>query len=168
MDENKGNQGQNNDEVITISKADLDKKLQGEGDRVRTEYSRKIKELEGKIKELTPVEKTQAEIDFDNRLAALEAKEKRMNLLDTLTANNLSHDLADYLSADADVSAFGKVFQSAIDAAVNKKLTDNGYNPQGHKSGESITKEEFAKMSLEKKEQLYRDNPELYKTLSKH
>ena len=49
-------------EEITYTQADLDKKVQSETDKVRTEYSKKVKDLEAKIKELTPVEKSEKEI----------------------------------------------------------------------------------------------------------
>lgn len=155
------------EQTVTMSQADFDKKIQGEADRVRTEYSKKIKELEAKVKELTPVQKTEAEIDFENRLANLEAKEKRMALLDSLTTNGISHDFADYFKNDADIEAFSKIYKSVVDSEVQKKVQANGYVPDGHKSGTSITKEDFVKMNMTQKEQLYTENPELYKTLCK-
>ena len=96
------------EQTITMSKEDFDRKIQGEGDRVRTEYSKKVKELEANVKELTPIEKTEAEIDFENRLAALEAREKKAALLDSLTANGISHEFADYFKSDADVEGVFK------------------------------------------------------------
>lgn len=154
-----------NEQTVTMSRSDFDKKIQGEGDRVRTEYSKRIKELESKIKELTPVEKTEAEIDFENRLANLEAREKKAALLDSLTANGISREFADYFKSDADIGAFSKTYKSVIDSEVQKKIQANGYVPDGHKSGTTITKEDFAKMNMTQREQLYSDNPELYKTL---
>ena len=155
------------EQTVTMSQAEFDKKIQGEGDRVRTEYSKKVKELEAKVKELTPVEKTEAEIDFENRLAALEAREKKAALLDSLTANGISHEFADYFKDDANIEAFSKIYKSVIDSEVQKKVQANGYVPDGHKSGESITKETFAKMNMTQREQLFTENPELYKTLAK-
>ena len=61
--------------------------------------------------------------------------------------------------------AFSKIYKSAIDSEVQKKIQANGYVPDGHKSGTSITKEDFAKMSMTQKEKLYTENPELYETL---
>lgn len=153
------------EQTVTMSQAEFDKKIQGEGDRVRTEYSKKVKELEAKVKELTPVEKTEAEIDFENRLAALEAREKKAALLDSLTANGISHEFADYFKSDADIETFSKIYKSVIDSEVQKKVQANGYVPDGHKSGTSVTKEDFAKMSMTQKEKLYTENPELYETL---
>ncbi len=72
-DENTGT----TEETITLTQTELNKRIQSETDKIRTKYSSDIKALEAKIKELTPVEKSDAEIDFEKRLAALEAKEKK-------------------------------------------------------------------------------------------
>lgn len=167
VDTNSNNNPTETEQTVTMSKEDFDKKIQGEADRVRTEYSKKVKELEAKIKELTPVQKTEAEIDFENRLAALEVREKKAALLNSLTEKGISHEFADYFRNDADIEAFSKIYKSVIDSEVQKKVQANGYVPDGHKSGTSITKEDFAKMNMSQKEQLFNENPELYKTLTK-
>ncbi len=155
-----------NDTTVTMTKDEFDKKIQGEGDRVRTEYSKRVKELEARIKELTPAQKSEAEIDFEKRLAALEAKEKKMALLEALSAAGISHDFSDYLKNDADIEAFGKTYKAAIDGEVQKRVKTNGYVPNGHKSGEAVTKDDFKKMTLAEKEQLYNGNIELYNALT--
>lgn len=155
-----------NDTMITMSQEDFDRKMQGEADRVRTEYSKKVKELETRIKELTPVQKSEAEIDFEQRIAALEAREKRIALIDSLNSKGISHEFADFVSGDVDIDAFSQMFNSVIEREIKKKVQENGYVPDNHKSGESITKEDFAKMSMTQKEQIFIENPELYKTLS--
>lgn len=154
-----------NDETITLTQTELNKRIQSETDKIRTKYSNDIKALEAKIKELTPAVKSEAEIDFEKRLAVLEAKEKKMALLNSLSAAGISQEFTDYLKNDADVEAFSKVYKSAIDNEVQQKIKSNGYVPNGHKSGESITKEDFAKMNMGEKEQLFAENPELYRTL---
>lgn len=151
--------------TVTMTKDEFDKKIQGEGDRIRTEYSKRVKELEAKIKELTPAEKSEAEIDFENRLAALEAKEKRMALLDSLSANGISKDFADYFKDGADIETFSKIYKSAVEAEITKRIKSDGYVPREHKAGNSMTKDDFNKLSMEQKERLYIDNPELYRTL---
>ena len=159
------NTNNNSEQTVTMSKEDFDKKIQGEADRVRTEYSKKLKELETKVKELTPIEKTEAEIDFENKLANLEAKEKKMALMDSLTENGVSHEFADYFKSDADIKAFANIYKSVIEKEVQRKITKNGYVPENHKSGTTLTKEDFAQMNMSEKEQLFSENPELYKTL---
>ena len=160
------NNQNNTEQTVTMSQADFDKRIQSETDKVRTDYSKRVKELEAKIKELTPVEKSEAEIDFENRLASLEAKEKRMALLDSLSANGISKEFADYFKADADIEAFSKVYKSVIDGEVQKKVQKNGYIPEGHKATESLSKDDFKKMNITEREKLYSENLELYKSLA--
>lgn len=151
-----------NEETVTMTQGELNKKLQGAADKIRTEYSKKVKELQAKIDELTPAQKSEAEIDLEKRIAELEAKEKRMNLLDSLAENGIDKGFADYFKSDADIKAFATVYKKAVDDAVQAKVQKDGYVPASHKSGDQITKEEFAKMNMSEKEKLFNENPDLY------
>lgn len=145
------------EESVTMSKADYEKSIQSAEDKLRTKYSKQIKELEEKITELTPKEKSENELALEKRLAEVEAKEKRLNLIDTLTSKNLDRDMADYLKDDADVESFEKL----ISSMVNKRLADSGYKPQNHQNNESISKDAWKKMSYSEKQEIFRANPEL-------
>lgn len=68
----------NTEDSVTMSKADFDKAIQSAEDKLRGKYSKEIKELKDKIQELTPVQKSQAEIDLENRIAALEESERNI------------------------------------------------------------------------------------------
>ncbi len=108
------------------------------------------------------MQKSDAEIDFEKCLAALEARERAMNLNDALTQKGISNELSQFLRDDADVEALAGV----IEGIVGTKLKTNSYVPSGHKSGESMTKEKFRKLSMDEKERIYTENPELFKTLA--
>lgn len=155
------------EETITMTQTELDKKIQSETDKVRTKYSEQIKNLEAKVKELTPVQKSEAELDLEKRLAALEAREKAVALDDSLKANGISNEIAKYLKDDVDVSALAETLKSIVGAEVDKHLTEEGFVPTGHKSGNPLTKEDFKKMNMSEKERLYAENPDLYKSLSR-
>lgn len=155
------------EETVTMTQTELDKKIQSETDKVRTKYSEQIKELEAKVKELTPVQKSEAELDYEKRLAALEAREKAATLNESLKANGISNEIAKYLKDDVDVSALAETLKSIVGAEVDKHLTEEGFVPTGHKSGNPLTKEDFKKMNMSEKERLYAENPDLYKSLSR-
>lgn len=155
-----------NNDVITMSTEDFNKKIQSETDKVRTEYSKRIKGLEAKIKELTPIEKSEAELDLENRIKNLEAKERKINMLESLKTNNLSSDFYEYLKADVDVAEFAKIFNAAVSGEVQNQIKANSYVPAGHKSGESLTKDDFKKMNMADREKLFNENPDLYRTLA--
>lgn len=147
------------EETISMSKADYDKSIQSAEDKLRTKYSKEIKTLENKITELTPKEKSENELALEKRLAEVESKEKRLNLIDTLTSKNLDRGIADYLKDDADIDSFEKV----ISSMVNKRLADSGYRPTNHQNNESISKDAWKKMTYSEKQEIFNTNPELAK-----
>lgn len=145
----------------------VEKLIQSEGDRVRTEYSSKIKELEGRL----PKTQTEEEKALEQRLKALEDKEKELNnrerlskLSDTLNSKGLNGGLAKYLnvSEDADLETYiGEIVD-----VIGKQA--NTYKAKGHKgTGTEITKEQFEKMNYTERAKLYNENIELYNALSK-
>ena len=147
------------EDTVTMSKADYNKAIQAAEDRVRTKYSKSIKALEDKVAELTPVEKTDAEISLEKRLADIEqkekeneAKEKALNLKTSLQSHNIDVALADYLSPDADIDAFS----TDIEKLVTARLVSGGYKPSGHQTNQPISKEDYDKMSYEEKVNLFK------------
>lgn len=155
-------------ESITMSKVDYDKAIQSAEDKVRGGYSKQIKELEAKVKELSPAEKTQAEIDVENRLAALEASEKavaererKIAVQEKLSANGIDKTLADYVKDDADVDKLSAL----VDGIVKSRMKANGYVPSDHSSTDRVEPEEFKKWSYSKKEKFAQEHPESYKRL---
>ena len=142
-----------NEETVTMSKTDYAKAIQSAEDKLRTSYSAKIKELESKL----PHEKSDAEKDYDTRLAALEAKEKKMALQESLANKKLDNSFAEYLKDDVDIDKFGTV----IDNLVNTRLAQTGFRPSGHTDNVGISKEQWAKMSYSEKQEFYNSNPEL-------
>lgn len=156
------------DGTVTMYKVDYDKAIQAAEDRVRTKYSKTVKDLEKKIAELTPVEKTEAELAMERRVAELERKEqeadakaKSLTLKAALQAKNLDTDIADYLKTDVDADAFS----AAIEKVVAARLAAGGYKPTGHQTNQPVTREEYDKMSYDEKAELYRRDPEMWKRL---
>lgn len=155
MEDTKNFEILNEDEIITMSKIDFDKAIQSAEDRLRTTYSAKIKDLEAKI----PVKKTDAEVEFENRLKMLETKEKQMNLQLTLQSKNLDSCIADYLKEDVDIDSFHTVFENLV----KERLEKTGYKPIGHSNNEKISREIWQKMSYSEKQNFYCANTELAK-----
>lgn len=162
---------ENNTEVepITMSKADYDKAIQSAEDKVRGKMSKTIKELQGKIKELTPVEKTQEEIDIENRLAQLEEseraiaeKQRRLDLIEKLSEKGLDKSLVSYLNDNVDIEAFSDLIQNIV----TNRVKSNGYVPADHSSDDKISQEDFAKMTYSQKVELQKNHPETYRRLS--
>ena len=145
------------EETITMTKDEYSKAIQSAEDKLRTSYSKQIKELQAKI----PHEKSAEEKDYEDRLSKLEAKEKRLNLIDSLTSKNIDKSFADYLKDDVDVEKFG----TAIDNLVNAKLSESGFKPSGHSNNTEISKDKWKKMNYHEKQDFYEKNPELAKKM---
>ena len=150
-------------ETVTLTTEELNKRIQSAEDKLRTKYSAKIKDLEKQIADAKPVEKSEAEKDYEKRLAALEAREKAVALNDALTAKGIDKSIAQFLKSDVDVDALS----SYIDTLVTTRNKQNSYVPTGHKSGETMTKDEFRRLGMDAKERLFAENPELYRSLVK-
>jgi len=149
------NENNENEETITMSKEDYAKAIQSAEDKLRTTYSAKIKDLESKI----PHEKSDAEKDYESRLATLEAREKKMALKESLANHKLDNSFAEYLRDDVDIDKFG----TAVDNLVNSRLAQTGFKPSGHTSNVKISKDQWNKMSYSEKQEFYNSNPELAK-----
>ena len=149
------------EESVTMSKADYEKSIQSAEDKLRTKYSKEIKALEDKITELTPKEKSENELALEKRLAEIESKERRLNLIDTLVSKNIDKGMVDFLKDDADVESFEKL----ISSMVNNRLVATGYRPNNHQNNDTISKDAWKKMSYSEKQEIFRTNPELAKQL---
>jgi len=150
-------------DTITLTNEELNKRIQSAEDKLRTKYSAKIKDLEKQIAESKPVEKSEQEKDYEKRLAALEAREKAVALNDALTAKGIDKSIAQYLRDDVNVDELS----SFLDSFVTSRNKQNSFVPTGHKSGETMTKEEFKRLSMDAKERLFAESPELYRSLAK-
>lgn len=159
----------NTEDSVTMSRVDFDKAIQSAEDKLRGKYSKEIKELKDKIQELTPVQKSQAEIDLENRIAALEeserniaAQKRRLDVQENLSNKGVDKALVDYIKDDADVDALVNI----IDGIVKSRMKSNGYVPTEHSSDEKVTPEEFKRMTYSQKVELSERSPELFKRLS--
>ena len=148
-----------NEETVTMSKAEYDKAIQSAEDKLRTKYSKEIKELQDKITTLTPSEKSENELELEKRLAEVEAKEKRLTFIDTLVSKNLDTGMVDYLKDDADLDSFEKLIGNII----TQRIAASGYTPTNHQNAESISLDKWQKMSYSEKTEFYSKNPELAK-----
>lgn len=155
-------------ETVTMTQEDYNKAIQSAEDKLRGKYSKEINALKEKIKELTPVEKSQAEIDLENRIAALEkserevaAQKKKLEMQELLTSKGLDKSLIDFVKDDTDIDALAGV----IDGIVKGKIKNNAFVPSNHSSNETVSQEEFRKMSYSEKVELQKKSPELFKRL---
>lgn len=147
----------------------LKKVIQGAEDTVRTEYSKKLKELEKKL----PKQKSKEELSVEERLKAIEERERqadireqKLNAEGILKDKGLDTKLSKYLSLDGVEDL--ETYINEVAEVIGKQSKGSSYNPKGHKSsGNTITKDQFKAMSLMEKQKLYETDKETYLALTK-
>lgn len=140
------------------------KYVQSETDKVRTDYSAKLKTANDELSKYKPKEKSEQEKTLDERTKSLDEREKAiaereksLDLTKKLSEKGLPADLAKYLNVDDD---------EALNS-ISNLLLSNGNVPKSHPKNNGITREQFKKMNYMQKAKLFAENPELYKKLSK-
>ena len=152
------------------TKAQVEKLLQSETDRIRTEYSKKLKDVNEELSQYKPKEKSDSEKALEERIAKLEAREKElankeqsMTLASKLKEKNLPTGLAQYLNVGDDMD---KTIDE-VGAMFGNYFLDGTNRPTNHSTNKGITKKEFQKMGYAERAKLYSENPQLYEALSK-
>lgn len=146
----------------------VQKYAQSEADKVRTNYSKQLKDVNDELNKYKPKEKTEEEKSLEARIKALEdreaeisKKERQVQVKGKLEELGLPTGLADYLNFknDEDIEKVG--------GELAKYFLENGSKPTNHAKSQPVTRDQFKKMSYVQRAQLYNENPELYKMLSK-
>lgn len=148
----------------------VQKIIQSKEDKLRTEYTKQIKELKAKV----PVEKSETELELEARLKALEDKENALKeqeqqtkLNKSLEEKGLNPQLSKYLNMGG-VEDLETYLDEIFEIVVGKVEEDNIYKPSNHNSTNGgVTKEEFDKMGYKERLDLYNSDRDLYNSLSK-
>ncbi|MCM1526697.1 MAG: DUF4355 domain-containing protein [Bacteroides sp.] len=151
-------------------KADVQKLLQSHEDRIRTDYSKKLKDAETELAKYKPVEKSESEKKLEERISALEAKEKEladkekaMTIASKLKEKGIPTELAQYLNVGDNID---ETLEN-VGTALGNYFLDNTNKPSNHNTNRGVTKNDFRKMSYSERAKLFQENPQLYNTLSK-
>lgn len=153
--------------MLTLSQKDYDRAIQSAEDKVRGKLSKEIRDLQEELKKLKP-EKTEAELELEKRIAALEESErtvaeqkKKLDLQEALSERGINKSLVDFVKEDVDIEAFSNL----LNEIVKEKIKSNGFVPGTHSSDDKISPEEFRKMSYSQKVELQKKSPELFERL---
>lgn len=117
---------------------------------LKTHIATETKALNEEIAKLTPVTKTDKELEIEQKYKDLAIKEKEINC----KQYGIPNEISDYLSKDADYEKIGMFL----------KEQQGGYIPQNHKTTDAISKQDYEKLSYSQRAKLYLENPELIKT----
>ena len=149
----------------TMSEADIKKLIQSEADRVRTEYSKKLKAVETEKEELkksamseaekAKYEREQKEKEILEKEAELNRKERLIEAADFLKESGLDISFRKYVTGNTseETQENIKIFKSFIDERVSeeikKRLSETGRTPEKGKpsDGKVLNITEFNKLN---------------------
>ena len=171
------------EEPKTYTQEEVDKLLQSEADRRVNEAMKKAeRKKEAAIKEATKLAKMDEEQRYQYKLEqrekAIADKERELALAENkatasmvLSNRGISAELVNLVVAeDADtmnqnIQLLEKAFKESVKAEVEKRLATS--TPKKNLPLDTaISRDSFRKMPLSKQAEIYRTNPELYKTLT--
>lgn len=156
----------NKDTDKPISAEEIKKMIQSETDKVRGEYSKKLKEKESELEELqiatmTEEERKTAESDklredLNRRESELKHKELTLETIGVLKEKNLPLEARDFLigndkeTTDANIETFAKMYANAIEEEVTQRFRKNGRDHESStdKNGR-YTKEDLSSMTAD-------------------
>lgn len=151
--------------------AGVQKLLQSEGDKIRTEYSKKLKDLQNNTRSIDDY------TELDNKYNSLvdellELRDYKTENEEVLRQNKINEMLkekgiegiAKYLKFDEGTDL--ESYINEISETLNKQ--QKNFVPNSHTTqNNNITKEDFKKMNYSQRVNLYNSNKELYDILSK-
>lgn len=168
----------------TYSKEEVEALLQQEADRrVSAALKKQERKTEEKVKEAEKLAKMNEaekyEYELKQRELAIADKERQLSLMENknaaskiLAEKGISITLVDFIVAEdaetmnANIQVLDKAFKDSVKAEVEKRLS-TGTPKRNLPLDNAITKESFRKMGVGEMQELYRNNPDLYKELTK-
>ena len=177
VDKDKDIDNKDND-TITISQAELDKKIQQaiytNSQNEKKKYEKELAKQKSLIG-LDDKQRLEAEkADLQSQLEEYKLTNIKLDTVKVLEKRGLSADLVDFvcLSTDIDevqanIEKLDKAFKQAVNDAVAKRVTSTGTKNSNNSNNNGITKEQFRKMSIAEQTKLFNENKELYMQLAK-
>ena len=167
----------------TYTAEEVAKLIQSEADRRTNQaLAKQKKEYEKKLSlsSLDEQQRKDAEAqmrieELQNQLAEFQIERNKSELKSVLSSRGLSAEFADIIHITDDIEdsqnrieTLDRLFKAAVKAEVEKRLAQSGGTPKGasSNSGVELTRESFRKLPLSEQNNIYKNNPELYKKLT--
>ena len=178
-DKNKDDKDDDKNKGKTFTQEEIDAMIEArlKREREKMKKEKEKKEKEKKKEEMTPEEKEKAEnaeqIKQMQEMMAELKREKAINAATTVLSEKcLPVGMAKFVIGETDedtlenINSIDKMIKDHIKAEVDKKVKSNVPGGGGNTDPGTITKEQFAKMTLSQKNQLCINHPEVYKALT--
>ena len=169
-------------EKDTYTREEVERLLQQEGDRrvtaaLKKAEAKRTQAVREAQKLATMNEDEKARYEVEQRQKELDEREARIALLENtaeatkiLSEKGLPAALVELVVAeDADemmgrITLLDKWVKEAVKAGVERQLASA--SPRASSVSEGMTREEFSRLSLSRQQELYRQNPELYRKMT--
>lgn len=161
------------EEVEALLQRETDRRVTSALKKAEQKNAEKLREAE-KLSQMNAEQKFQYELE--QREKAIIEKEKALALAENknvaskiLSEKGLSLSLVDFVVAEeaeemnARIKLLDKAFKESIKKEVESRLGNK--NPSAHFDAKPLTKESFKKLSLREQQEMYINDPELYKSM---
>lgn len=180
---NNGGEPKQDDNSKPLTMDEVRKLIQSETDKVRTEYSKRLKEAQAEVERLAKEkmsEEEKAEFERQKLQKELEEKERallerELNLLavDLLTEAKMPLEFKEFVvgadeeTTKAKVATLKKLWTDALEKAVQERFKEKGRDPYDTSGSGDTVKNPWSKehFNLTEQGRLLRENPELAKQL---
>lgn len=163
------------EEVLALLQKETDRRVSS---ALKTQEKKFAKQLS--LSKLDDEAREKAEKDerireLEEMLRDRDIANNKSELKSVLGARGLSAEFADIITitddieeSQAKIDVLDKLFKAAVKAEVEKRLAQSGGTPKGASSNSSaeLTRESFRKLPLSEQNNIYKNNPELYKKLT--
>ncbi len=174
VNENKDNK---DNDTITLSQQELDKRIQ-QALYVNSQNEKKKYEKElQKQKSLMEMDEQSRLVEekkqLEQQLADIQFTNLKYETAKVLNNKGMSAEFVDFVigndteTTQQNIEKLDKLFKKAVSEEVSKRVTSTTTKNSNNSNNNGITKEQFRKMSIAEQSELFRNNPEIYKQLTK-
>ena len=159
------------EEVMSLLQKESDRRVSSALKKQAKDYEKKLSLSKLDEQERATAEKDMRIQELTEKLAQYEIEKNKSELKSVLSSRGLSAEFADLIQISEDleesqarIDTLDRLFKQAVAEEVKRRLS-SGKPTLGTGSADELFREKFKKMSLTERNELYRDNPELYNKL---
>lgn len=159
------------EEVMSLLQKESDRRVSSALKKQAKDYEKKLSLSKLDEQERATAEKDMRIQELTEKLAQYEIEKNKSELKSVLSSRGLSAEFADLIQISEDleesqarIDTLDRLFKQAVAEEVKRRLA-TGKPTVGTGSADELSREKFKKMSLTERNELYRDNPELYNKL---
>lgn len=159
------------EEVMSLLQKESDRRVSSALKKQAKDYEKKLSLSKLDEQERATAEKDMRIQELTEKLAQYEIEKNKSELKSVLSSRGLSAEFADLIQISEDleesqtrIDTLDRLFKQAVAEEVKRRLA-TGKPTVGTGSADELSHEKFKKMSLTERNELYRDNPELYNKL---